>query len=143
MAKPYEEGRIVGNYEVIRYQGRRVGYNGTYESVYRVRCTSCGKVQDMTSYEMRRPSSCACMQNDLILSTKHKRSMVQSNADGNTDKLWMTPGEIWRHYNSLADKSGGVAILAELNDVSEREIRKILREESNKRKDKLWQTSNG
>lgn len=143
MAKPYEEGRIVGSYEVIRYLGRRVGYNGAYESVYRVRCTSCHKVQDMTSYEMRRPSSCVCMQSTPVRSTERKRSRVQPNADDNADRLWMSPGEIWRHYNELADKSNGVAILAELNDVSEREIRKILREESNKRKDKLWQTSNG
>lgn len=122
MAKTYKEGRTVGSYEVIRYLGRRIGYNRVYESVYRVRCTSCRKVQDMTSYDMRRPSSCACMQNTPVRYTERKRSRVQPNAD----RLWMSDGEIRRHYNSLADKAEGITILAQLNGVDEKEIRAIL-----------------
>lgn len=141
MAKRYESGRIVGNYEVIRYLERRIGYNGIYENIYRVRCTSCHKVQDMSSYDMRSQSSCICAQHAPVRPTNRKRSWVRNaipSIDDNADRLWMSPGEIRRHYNNLADKSAGVTILAELNGASEEEIRAILREQNEARKEPVY-----
>ena len=65
MAKPYTVGQIVGVVEVIAYLGRRTNVRRQYESVYRVRCTSCGKVQDLTSYDMRSKYACECQKTDI------------------------------------------------------------------------------
>lgn len=150
MAKRYENGRIVGNYEVLRFVGRRrhARYKSTYETIYRVRCTSCGEVQDLTSHDMAVKSSCSCMRSGALSQRFIDRNQRNVNCyrqieDNNDDRLWMTPDEIYRHYNNLADKSTGVSILAELNNCKEDEIRNILMSESRKRKEAVWQTSNG
>ncbi len=44
-----------------------------------------------------------------------------------TSELPMTEGEICRHWSLLADKMGGIRILAELNLVSQDDIVDILR----------------
>ncbi|MBQ8288112.1 MAG: hypothetical protein IJX76_04990 [Clostridia bacterium] len=131
MATPYEKGRIVGSYEVIAYLGRRLNCLKQYESVYRVRCTSCQKVQDMTSYDMRRPTSCECQKPENVRGIVRKWSRMRGVMEhvDNSDKLWMSDGEIRRHYNSLADKVEGITILAQLNGVDEKTIRQILHEQ--------------
>lgn len=129
MAKPYTVGQIVGIVEVIAYLGRRTNVRRQYESVYRVRCTSCGKLQDLTSYDMRSKYACECQKTDVNGFAKkyaRSRSILAPKTDP-TDRLWMSDEEIRRHYRELANKAEGVTILAELNDVSEAEIRRILR----------------
>lgn len=102
-----------------------------YESVYRVRCSSCQKVQDMTSYDMRRSTSCECQKPENVRGIVRKWSRMNDVVEhvDNSDKLWMSDGEIRRHYNSLANKAEGITILAQLNGVDEKTIRKILHEQ--------------
>lgn len=128
MAKTYEAGRIVGCVEVIGYLGHKLNVKRQYDNIYRVKCIHCGKVQDITTYEMRSKYACECQKvevNGLARKWARSRAVITPTA-APTDRLWMSDEEIRRHYRGLANKAEGVTILAELNDVSEAEIRAIL-----------------
>lgn len=132
--KPYEPGRIVGGFEVIQYLGRhRIPSSSNYASIYRVRCTSCGRELEVESHRLRCRYLCECkskLSEDRECAKRRVMRMMRPTVT--ESERWMTDHEIYRHYSQLADKSTGITILAELNDISERAVKRILHEQKEK-----------
>ena len=122
MAKPYEPGEIVGGFEVIEAVGLRKYSCGSTIGIYRVRCRFCREESERTSAEMRSRFGCGCTGQTKNL--KYIKSMAVSKPA--KPEPWMEEGEIYRSWKEMRDRTEGVSILAQLNDVSEKVIEKII-----------------
>ncbi|MGM9647131.1 MAG: hypothetical protein ACI3YH_03245 [Eubacteriales bacterium] len=120
MAKRYEPGRIVGDFEVIEWVGRRHYTASAMMGVYRVRCRSCGRECEKSSYDLRSKYGCICM--DETKSERYAKR-VRVNKER---KPWMDEGLIYRSWKEMTNRAAGVTILAQLNDVPVKMIRRII-----------------
>lgn len=124
MAKPYEPGEIVGGFQVIGQAGRRPYSTGSTIGIYRVRCRFCGDESKRSSAEMRNRFGCGCTgQTKNLKYIKHMATSKPAKPEP-----WMDEGEIYRSWKTMRDRTEGVSILAQLNDVPEKLIEKIIDE---------------
>ena len=123
MAKSYEPGTIVGEFEILETAGRRRNGNRTPIVIYHARCRFCGREFNRSAAELRSKYGCGCAADE----PKNGRyiSSMTSNKPAKPEP-WMDEGEIYRSWKSMRDRTEGVAVLAQLNGVSERVIEEII-----------------